>query len=73
MSVQRFANTCARKVGWEKPPLETKGKVKWQSTTSHKKALPEYEFYPRCNTQHDRDVNAARNILSKALEMQKSA
>ena len=28
---------------------------------------------PQCNTQHDRDVNAARNILSKALEMQKSA
>ena len=28
---------------------------------------------PQCNTQHDRDVNAARNILRKALEMQKSA
>ena len=28
---------------------------------------------PQCNIQHDRDVNAARNILSKALEMQKSA
>ena len=27
----------------------------------------------QCNTQHDRDVNAARNILRKALEMQKSA
>ena len=28
---------------------------------------------PQCNTYHDRDVNAARNILRKALEMQKSA
>ena len=28
---------------------------------------------PQCNTKHDRDVNAARNILRKALEMQKSA
>ena len=28
---------------------------------------------PQCNTQHDRDVNAARNILSKALKRQKSA
>ena len=28
---------------------------------------------PQCNTQHDRDVNAAKNILRKALEMQKSA
>ena len=28
---------------------------------------------PQCHTYHDRDVNAARNILSKALEMEKSA
>ena len=28
---------------------------------------------PKCNTNHDRDINAARNILNKALEMQKSA
>ena len=28
---------------------------------------------PKCHTYHDRDVNAARNILSKALEIQKSA
>ena len=28
---------------------------------------------PQCNTQHDRDANAARNILSKALKRQKSA
>ena len=28
---------------------------------------------PQCNTQHDRDVNAARNILRKALDMQKLA
>ena len=30
-------------------------------------------LYVQCNTQHDRDVNAVRNILSKDLEMQKSA
>ena len=28
---------------------------------------------PKCHAQHDRDINAARNILHKALEMQKSA
>ena len=28
---------------------------------------------PQCNIQHDMDGNADRNILSKALNMQKSA
>ena len=37
---QRLSPSPKQKHGGEKPTLETKGKVKWQSTTSHKKGLP---------------------------------